>query len=90
MGDGTDEGLLVKGKNCYNLIMNIQNATLEQLQEAVEKLPPEKLARFRAWFEEFAADAWDRQIEQDAKSGKLDKLVAESEEDFRAGRCREL
>ncbi|MDE2134334.1 MAG: hypothetical protein KGM97_01060 [Alphaproteobacteria bacterium] len=70
--------------------MNIEAVTVEQLKEAVEKLPPEKFARFRAWFEEFAAAAWDRQIEQDAKSGKLDKLIAESEEDFRAGRYREL
>ncbi|MBU6296748.1 MAG: hypothetical protein KGJ79_16335 [Alphaproteobacteria bacterium] len=70
--------------------MNIEAISIEQLQEAVEKLPPDKFARFRAWFEEFAADAWDQQIERDAKAGKLDKLIAESEEDFHAGRFREL
>jgi hypothetical protein len=64
--------------------------SVDELEKAVAALPADKLAKFRAWFEEFAADAWDCQIEADAKSGKLDKLVEESEEDFRAGRYREL
>jgi hypothetical protein len=44
----------------------------------------------RDWLDELTADAWDRQIEADAKNGKLDKLVEESESDFRAGRFREI
>jgi hypothetical protein len=64
--------------------------SVEELEKAVTKLPPDQLARFRAWFEEFAADEWDKQIERDAKSGKLDKLLAESEADFRDGRVRKL
>jgi hypothetical protein len=40
--------------------------------------------------EEMDAAEWDRQIEEDAKNGKLDKLVEKSEADFRAGRFREL
>jgi len=32
----------------------------------------------------------DLQIEADIKAGKLDKLVAESEKDFRTGRLRKL
>jgi hypothetical protein len=31
----------------------------------------------RAWFIEFYDELWDRQIESDAKSGKLDRLVNE-------------
>ena len=64
--------------------------SVEELEKAVASLSPEKLARFRAWFAAFDAKLWDRQIEEDAKSGKLDKLVEESEKDFRAGRSREL
>jgi hypothetical protein len=64
--------------------------SVEELERAVAELPPEKLARFRAWFEEFEAARFDAQIEADAKSGKLDKLIEGSEEDFRAGRYREL
>lgn len=51
---------------------------VEKLEERVAKLAPEDLARFRAWFLELDARAWDRQIEADAKAGKLDKLIGEA------------
>ncbi len=38
--------------------------SVEELESVVSGLPPAKLARFSQWFEEFAADQWDRQIEQ--------------------------
>ena len=35
-------------------------------------------------------EAWDKQLEEDAKTGKLDKLDASVLEDLRAGRCKDL
>ena len=35
-------------------------------------------------------EAWDRQLEDDAKTGKLDKLEGNALEDLRAGRCKDL
>ena len=35
-------------------------------------------------------EAWDRQLEEDVKSGKLDQLAEEALEDLRAGRCTDL
>jgi hypothetical protein len=64
--------------------------SVEELEKAIAGLPADQLARLRAWFDDFMADEWDRQMARDAESGKLDKLVATSEEDFRAGRFREL
>lgn len=64
--------------------------SVEELEKAVAELPPELLAKFRTWFEEFEAARFDAQIEADAKNGKLDKLIEKSEEDFRAGRYREI
>ena len=64
--------------------------SVDELENAVAALPPDKLAKFRAWFEEFAADAWDRQIEADINAGKLDKLADEALADLKAGRTREL
>jgi hypothetical protein len=64
--------------------------SVEELEKAVAELPPELLARFRIWFEEFEAARFDAQIEADAKSGKLDKFAEESLRDFREGRFREL
>jgi hypothetical protein len=64
--------------------------TADKLEKAVTELPPEELAKFTEWFEEFLADHWDRQIEGDAASGKLDHLAKKADEDFEAGRCTEL
>ena len=64
--------------------------TVEDLEKAVAKLAPDKLARFRAWFEAFDAENYDRKIEADAKAGKLDALADAALGDHRAGRTREL
>jgi len=64
--------------------------TVNHLEKAVSELTPEELAKFTAWFEEFLADQWDRQIEADAAAGKLDRLAKEAAEDFEAGRCTEV
>ncbi|HEX3945766.1 MAG TPA: hypothetical protein VHW69_16940 [Rhizomicrobium sp.] len=64
--------------------------SVEEIEKAVAKLPPEQFASFREWFEAFIADEWDRQIEEDAKKGKLDKLAQKALEDVKAGRFRKL
>jgi hypothetical protein len=51
---------------------------LEEIEQRIRKLPPDELAKFRAWFIEFDHLLWDRQIEADSKSGKLDELAADA------------
>ena len=34
--------------------------------------------------------AWDKQIEEDIKAGRLDRLGDKALEDLRAGRCKDL
>jgi hypothetical protein len=48
------------------------------------------LSRLRAWFEEFDAQEWDKQIERDATSGKLDKIAEQALQEYRAGKAKEL
>jgi len=64
--------------------------TIEDIERAVAKLPPDQLAEFRAWFEEFDAARFDQKIERDAKAGKLDRMADQAIDDFRKGRAREL
>jgi hypothetical protein len=64
--------------------------SLNELEAAVTQLPEAELAAFARWFEEYLADAWDRQIEADAIAGRLDKAVKQADEDFDAGRCTPL
>jgi hypothetical protein len=62
---------------------------LEKLEKHVRALTPEELRKFREWFAEFDARAWDAQIEADSKAGKLDALSGRQAE-HRAGKTREL
>jgi hypothetical protein len=64
--------------------------TIEEIEKAVSQLPPDDLARFRAWFEEFEAARFDRKIERDAASGRLDRLAEQALTDYREGRTREI
>ena len=64
--------------------------TIEDLEKAVAKLPPEQFAEFRAWFEALDAARFDQKIERDAKAGKLDRLADQATDDFRKGHAREL
>jgi hypothetical protein len=63
---------------------------LEELEKRIRNLPPEDLAKFRAWFVEFDHVIWDRQIESDAKSGKLDRLLNEALADYKAGKAGKI
>ena len=63
---------------------------VEQLEQQVQRLSPEELAQFRAWFLEYDAHCWDQQIAADLKAGKLDALIAEARADFKAGKARKL
>ena len=47
-------------------------------------------AKIIDWLHELAAEAWDREIEVDAKAGRLDFLKAEVEQAKREGTLREL
>jgi hypothetical protein len=63
---------------------------VEQLEHKIAELDVTELKELRAWFENFDAEAWDRQIENDSKSGKLRRLVEKALADDRAGRSTEL
>jgi hypothetical protein len=74
-------------------------STIQEIESAVLRLPPDELRQFRQWFDQFdadawdrqiAADAWDRQIAADAQAGKLDALAEKALRDYREGRCEEL
>ena len=63
---------------------------LEELEKRIRDLPPEQLAKFRTWFVEFDHLVWDKQIESDGRSGKLDQLVNQAQADYKAGKARKI
>ena len=62
----------------------------EELKAEIMRLPHEELRAFRAWYENFDADEWDRQIEKDVAAGKFDELAEAALSDHRGGRSRRL
>jgi hypothetical protein len=63
---------------------------VEQIKVAIMNLSWAELDAFGKWYKEFEAQRWDRQIEEDIKTGKLDKLAEQALADFEAGSCTEL
>lgn len=61
--------------------------SVEELESAVSNLSASEFARFSEWFAEFAADRWDRQIEQDLHAGRLDTAIKRADDHYDAGRC---
>ena len=64
--------------------------SIVDLEKTVEQLPPSELEKFTEWFENFISDQWDKQMESDIKTGKLDKLASQTDLDFEAGHCKPL
>lgn len=63
---------------------------VQLLEEEIKRLTQEEMAQLRDWLLGRDADQWDREIERDANSGKLDKAFEQSLADHRAGKSREL
>jgi hypothetical protein len=64
--------------------------TVQDIEEAIVRLPNSELAKFRAWFVNFDAAEWDREFESDARNGKLDRRADQALNDLAQGRCSEL
>lgn len=64
--------------------------SVEELESVVSGLSAPELTRFSEWFEEFMADQWDRQIEQDMLAGRLDAALQRADDHYKAGRCTPL
>jgi hypothetical protein len=63
---------------------------VEMLEQTVKQLSPGERAAFRSWFIEFDATEWDRQIEMDSETGKLDRLVQSAIEEHKAGKTKRI
>lgn len=63
---------------------------LEHLESEIKSLSPDDFAKLRDWLLELDAQQWDREFEDDASSGKLDKLFEKSLADHQAGKSREI
>ncbi len=65
-------------------------STVQEIEKAISNLKPDEIAQVRIWFEEFEASFWDKQFEEDAKSGNLNVIADNAIADFKKGERQEL
>jgi hypothetical protein len=46
-------------------------SSIAEIEEAIAKLPRREFVKLESWFDAERNRKWDRQIEEDAESGKL-------------------
>ena len=64
--------------------------TLLETEAAIQQLPESQARQLSVWLQPYLEEKWDRQLEADVASGKLDKLIAKAEADIAAGNVRDL
>ena len=65
-------------------------STVTEIEEALKNLPVKKAREVASWLQDYLDAQWDRQIEQDAAAGKLDKVAEQAQAHYRAGRTKPL
>ena len=63
---------------------------VEQLEQQITELGQDELRLLREWFIRMDADLWDRQIQSDARNGKLANLAEKALRDHESGLSTEL
>ncbi|MEM9352184.1 MAG: hypothetical protein AAGA92_04150 [Planctomycetota bacterium] len=64
--------------------------SIQELEDAIRQLSQEEFAQLAHWIDEYRAEQWDREIEADAGSGRLDEAAQRADADFDSGRCKPL
>jgi hypothetical protein len=64
--------------------------SVAEIESAIARLSARDFAELMAWLQEHYDRVWDKQIEDDLASGRLDALVAEAEGEYRQGLAKPL
>jgi hypothetical protein len=63
---------------------------VKEIEAAILGLPAKDLTELMAWFKDYCAQVWDKQIEEDLEAGRLDALLSEVDKEFDAGLAQPL
>ena len=64
--------------------------TLLEIETAIKQLPEGDIRQLSGWLQAYMDEMWDRQIEADLVSGKLDHLIDRAEADIAANKIKDL
>ncbi len=62
-------------------------STVKEIESAITQLEPKEVHAVADWLQEYREALWDKQIEADAKAGKLDPLIKKAKAGHRAGKA---
>ena len=65
-------------------------STVEEIKSAISALSEEDYIHLREWLSGKDWEQWDKEIERDSSSGKLDFLMEEAVAEKNRGRLRKL
>ena len=65
-------------------------STVEEIKSAISALSKEDYIHLREWLSEKDWEQWDKEIERDSASGKLDFLMEEAVAEKNQGRLSKL
>ena len=63
---------------------------VKEIETAITQLSAEDVAKLVGWLEDYQAQLWDKQIEEDLEAGRLDALLAEVDKEYEAGLSQPL
>ena len=63
---------------------------VDELKAAIEELPENEYKKLRKWFSEKDWQKWDKEIERDSKSGKLDFLIDDALDQKKKGKLKDF
>ena len=79
-----------KSEKRLNARKDTSMSKVNEIKSAIESLPEKEYVELRNWFSEKDWEKWDRQIEMDSESGKLDFLVKEALDEKHIGKLKDL
>ncbi len=63
---------------------------LEDIKAAIQRLPAQQFRTLASWIADYQQERWDGEIEQDLKSGRLDKLIKSALDDIENGKFKDM
>lgn len=65
-------------------------STITEIQAAIQKLPASEGWKLLRWLGDYLNEEWDKEMERDAREGRLDHLIEEARAEYKAGRGKLL
>jgi hypothetical protein len=61
-----------------------------EVEAVIKQLPESEVRDLAKWLQDYLDEMWDKQIEADLTSGRLDHLIAQAEADIATNAVRDL